>query len=155
MMPALALLFACSSNGVGPAPRAPSGELTARRAAPDERPVAAQPPEGMAPVPDVVTVSVHALGPGAAGDGAGGTVQSGDVVAVDLLGAFGGRALDPVLHLGQARFPGYEHPAPGVLRFRIADRAWLADRPARLVYGDEPPVALDRALDRALDEAAQ
>ena len=55
-------------------------------------------------------------------DGRGATVTAVHPVAIDVLAAaWPGRALDPVLEVGDLRFHHYSHPAPGVLRFVAAD----------------------------------
>lgn len=76
----------------------------------------------------------------AAEDGLGATIAASDAVAIDLdARRFPPRALDPVLEVGRdLRFRHYTHPAPGVLRFVVADGAVL-ERGEELAvqYGDD------------------
>jgi len=73
-------------------------------------------------------------------DGRGSLVPAVRPVALDLRSEEGwpGRALDPVLHVGQLRLTHYQHPAPDVLRFVVADGALLpAGAEVFLQYGDD------------------
>lgn len=73
-------------------------------------------------------------------DGRGSVVPASDAIAIDLIreDGFGGRALDPVLHVGQLRFTRYEHPAPDRMRFVVADRAVLPESATvTLQWGDD------------------
>lgn len=58
-------------------------------------------------------------------DGHGGKVAAVDPLALQVQGKLPVRALDPVLHVGALHFHHYSHPAKGVLRFVVADRALL------------------------------
>jgi hypothetical protein len=61
-----------------------------------------------------------------------------------------GRALDPVLHVGELRFHHYTFPAKGVLRFVVDDVARLRDgEQASLRWGDDErsAVVLTRSLE--------
>lgn len=94
------------------------------------------PPEREAPrsaVPEVEVFAVRAveIGPvdaARAEDGRGATVAAVDPAAIDVLAdAWPGRAEDPVLEVGDLRFRHYSHPAPGVLRFVVADRSAIPE----------------------------
>lgn len=61
-----------------------------------------------------------------------------------------GRALDPVLHIGQLHFHAYDHPSKSELRYVVADVALLpAGAEAALQYGDDTRsrVVLSTALE--------
>jgi hypothetical protein len=61
-----------------------------------------------------------------------------------------GRALDPVLHVGELRFHHYTFPAKGVMRFVVDDVARLRDGDeAALQWGDDAKtrVVLTRSLE--------
>ncbi len=53
-------------------------------------------------------------------------------------GSWPGRALDPVLTVGEVRLTRYDHPAPGVLRFHADGRPLDANAPIFLQWGDDP-----------------
>lgn len=62
-----------------------------------------------------------------------------DRVAIDLHAeSWPGRALDPVLTIGQLRLTEYEHPSKEVLRFVVPDASQLvAGAEVVLQYGDD------------------
>ena len=67
-------------------------------------------------------------------DGQGNRRQATAPIAVDITAErWPGRALDPVLHVGKNSFFEYRFPAPGVMRFLVAD-ATLLDVPNQIIY---------------------
>jgi hypothetical protein len=72
-------------------------------------------------------------------DGEGNLVPANDPVAIELTAEdWPGRALDPVLHVGQLHFHHYDFPRIGVLRFYVADRSLLpAGASVYVQYGDD------------------
>ena len=72
-------------------------------------------------------------------DGHGHVVAATNPVAIDLHLERGwpGRAVDPVLLVGDLRFAVYEHPEPTVMRFVMADRDALPGGPMMLQWGEE------------------
>jgi len=73
-------------------------------------------------------------------DGRGGRVTAPLAArALDLHAtSWPGRALDPVLHVGELRFRHYTFPAKGVLRFVVDDVARLRDGDeVSLLWGDD------------------
>lgn len=130
-----AFLAACAAT--------PSAPGTAG-APPDAAATASRDTRGPTPPAHAIDLSVEAL--------ADASIQGPDPVGVVLTGGFGGRALDPVLQIGQARFPDYDHPRPGVLRFLVPDRAALSGGDAALVFpgDDDATVDLTAALREAL-----
>jgi hypothetical protein len=71
-------------------------------------------------------------------DGGGRRIAATAPVAIELVADhWPGRATDPVLRIGPRHFHHYDHPAPGVLRFIVADRALLpAGEEVLLDHGD-------------------
>ncbi|MBN1773768.1 MAG: hypothetical protein JXB32_21075 [Deltaproteobacteria bacterium] len=94
-------------------------------------------------------VEVHATDAAEGEDGRGNVVPAVRPVAIDLhADAWGGRALDPVLAVGDLEFHRYGHPGPGVLRFVAADADALpAGRPVWLRYGERERFRIAEALE--------
>lgn len=114
-----------------PAPQGPTRASVER-----EAPPAAAMPRRV----EVMQLVLSPVETARAEDGRGGTVAAVDPLALDLRAAegFGGRARDPVLHVGQLTFHHYSHPAPDTLRFVVADRSLLPDgAEVALQYGDD------------------
>jgi hypothetical protein len=90
--------------------------------------------------PVVERLEVTAVDQAEGEDGHGQIVPARRAVALDVIAdAWPGRALDPVLHVGQGLvFRRYGHPGPGVLRFVAADADALpAGAPVYLQWGDD------------------
>jgi len=86
---------------------------------------------------EVATVSLPAQ---AAEDGRGNRLEATAPVALDITAErWPGRALDPVLHIGDRTFHEYRFPAPGVMRFVLTEGAFLVDpnHTIFLQYGDD------------------
>lgn len=111
---------------------------------------AAAPPTGGA----IVTprLEITAITATEAEDGRGGRVVAPRAPrALDLHApSWPGRALDPVLRVGELRFHHYSFPAKGVMRFVVDDAARLRDGDeVSLQWGDDPStrVVLTRSLE--------
>jgi len=84
-------------------------------------------------------LDVHPIDVAEAEDGRGNRVPAVRPMALDVLAdAWPGRALDPVLEVGDLRFRHYSHPGPGLLRYVAADADGLAEgAPVLLRWGEE------------------
>ena len=56
-----------------------------------------------------------------------------------------GRALDPVLHVDERRFYHYTHPGPGLIRFTLANGAWIEEAVSLSLSYDCPQGCADEA----------
>lgn len=86
------------------------------------------------------TLSVVAAHEPWGNDGAGEWVRSENALRFDVHSPAGwpGRALDPVLHVGELQLTRYEHVTIQVLRFVLADRAVASEgAPVALQWGDD------------------
>ena len=106
-------------------------------APPIERPVDLG--EEIAPAPDVLRVARVAVAVEEAEDGYGNIVTATNPIAVDIVATrWIGRALDPVLEVDGRQFRKYVHPGPGLIRFVLADAAWLDEAQSFAIqYGDD------------------
>lgn len=122
-------------------------------------------PAQAAPVPDetppsaagtgkraVPRLEISAIAAAEAEDGEGASVTAPPAPrALDVLApSWPGRALDPVLHVGELRFHRYTFPAKGVMRFVVDDVSRLRDGDeASLRWGDDESsrVVLTRSLE--------
>lgn len=82
------------------------------------------------------------LGPSTAGkaeNGRGETVPAVDPRVLDVHGpAWPGRALDPVLHVGDLHFHHYEHASKQILRWTVSDAALVSESAdAYVQWGDD------------------
>jgi hypothetical protein len=86
-------------------------------------------------------LDVHPIDATEAEDGRGQSVPAVHPVALDVRAdAWPGRALDPILEVGELRFRRYSHPGPGVLRYVAADADALPEGASvRLSWGDDDP----------------
>ena len=93
----------------------------------------------MAPQPAVIETRRVPVEVDEAEDGWGQQIPAPAPVAIEVQAErWGGRALDPVLHLGERRFTHYTHPGPGRIQFVLADEQWLDDgAPLAIQYGDD------------------
>ncbi|MBI5500834.1 MAG: hypothetical protein HY907_11375 [Deltaproteobacteria bacterium] len=74
------------------------------------------------PAVTILGLDVHPIDATGGEDGRGNRVPAVRPVALDVRAeAWGGRALDPVLEVGDLRFHHYSHPEIGVLRYVAAD----------------------------------
>lgn len=125
----------------GPAEsRAYAGDASAAAAPPTARGVVAP------------RLEIGVIAAAEAEDGRGGRVAAPRAPrALDLHAAsWPGRALDPVLHVGELRFRRYTFPAKGVMRFVVDDVARLRDGDeVALQWGDDAStrVVLTRSLE--------
>ena len=89
--------------------------------------------------PEVRAVRVTPVAAAVVEDGTGARVPAPRPVAVDLVAdGWPGRALDPVLEIDGRRFHDYGFPAPGVIRFVVADEALVPPGAELAVqYGDD------------------
>lgn len=141
------LLSACAGGGAPPSTTTtaagstdsdePGATRGSREAAHGDRDIAPSEATAMHRTASFTRVRLGAVA--AAEDGLGATVAASAAVAVDLdAHRFPPRALDPVLEVGRLRFRHYTHPAPGVLRFIVADGAVLERGDELAVqYGDD------------------
>lgn len=101
----------------------------------------AQPPNGPLLMHNITVqnLSLVPLEPGLAEDGHGQRVAASRPIALDIRAEqWPVRALDPVLFIDSLQFKVYTHPAPGVLRFQLADRALVqGGANAWIQYGDD------------------
>jgi hypothetical protein len=140
------------TSAPSPAPTAEArpGEATTTRTASDEsgaaaptdqEPVMSNNVRGPAePGPPIRGFEVTPVDDTQGEDGHGQLVPAQRPVALDVLAdAWPGRALDPVLYVGQVLvFRHYRHPGPGVLRFVAADADSLPSGEAvYLQWGDD------------------
>lgn len=110
-----------------------------------------EPPAALsAPPTTAITASIQALEPRELPDGLGGRVLATQPIALSLGGGWGGRALDPVLVVGQRRFTEYDFPAPGVLRYTLPDRALLGQGPILVRWAPDDQVDLGAVVQEAL-----
>jgi hypothetical protein len=95
--------------------------------------------EEIAPAPDVLRVARVAVEVEEAEDGYGNIVTATNPIAVDIVATrWIGRALDPVLEVDGRQFRKYVHPGPGLIRFVLADAAWLDEAQSFAIqYGDD------------------
>ena len=93
----------------------------------------------ISPTPAVLRVERVELEIEEAEDGLGDIVTAPRPVAVDIVATrWIGRALDPVLEVDDRRFRQYVHPGPGLIRFVLADAAWLDEAQVIAIqYGDD------------------
>ena len=111
----------------------------------------AEPPAALsAPPASAISVSVEDLAPRTLADGLGGTVDASAPVALSLAGGWGGRALDPVLVVGDHRFTEYDFPAPGVLRYTLPERGLLDGGQIRIQWSEEDAIDISAAVQEAL-----
>ena len=110
----------------------------------------AEPAALSAPPASAITAAVEALAPQASPDGLGGVVDAAAPIALSLGGGWGGRALDPVLVVGERRFTEYDYPSPGVLRFRLPAAALLEGDEARVQWAEGDSVDVSAAAREAL-----
>ena len=131
-LPSLLLLvgLGCAPEGSGLTP--PAGDVEG----PPESPALGPPMERAIAIQ---AVTATPLGERSAEDGWGRVVATREAIALDLHAAsWPGRALDPVLTVGDRVFRNYSHPGPGILRFVVAEGALLAATDAwTLQYGDD------------------
>jgi len=103
------------------------------------------------PQPASYTLAIERIDVAKAEDGAGNTIAATDARALLVRAAeWPGRALDPVLYVGQLHFHQYDYPSKGVLRYVVADAALLAPGvEVALQYGDDTHsrVVISPALD--------
>ena len=59
---------------------------------------------------------------------------------------WGGRALDPVLVVDERRFRHYSHPGPGLIRYVLADEAWLDQASEMSIRYQDPEGRGDEAI---------
>jgi hypothetical protein len=152
---ALVLGVACAS-GDEERPASPAAEGTAEPAAPaaaaERGPTRAEreaergettEPADDEPRPErrvLAHLAIRAVDAARGEDGHGRLVAARAPVALDLIRDEGwpGRALDPVLHVGELTFTRYEHTSPTVLRYVAADRDALPGAAAAFVqWGDD------------------
>jgi hypothetical protein len=125
----LVLIGACAGP-VEDDERAPSTSAasSAKASSPVAKTPAATPPvaKAMPRQPPVHGFAIEKIDAKRAEDGTGALVEATDpralVVSADH---WPGRALDPVLHIGQLHFHKYEFPSKGALRYVVADAALL------------------------------
>jgi hypothetical protein len=93
----------------------------------------------ISPAPDVLRVDRVILEVEEAEDGYGNMVTAPNPVALDIVATrWIGRALDPVLEVDDRRFRQYVHPGPGLIRFVLAEAAWLDEAQVIAIqYGDD------------------
>ncbi len=105
------------------------------------------PAESASPAaPPRVALTIRAVDAPLAEDGRGGLVTARAPVALELRREDGwpGRALNPVLYVGELRFEHYEHVDPLVLRYVAADGAALPrDADAFVQWGDDAASRVD------------
>jgi len=71
-------------------------------------------------------------------------------VALSLGGGWGGRALDPVLVIGERRFTEYDYPAPGVIRYTLPERSIIEEGAARVQWAEDDTVDVSAVIQKAL-----
>ncbi len=123
------------ANERGPTRAAAERELREERGEPEP-----PPPAPMVRRVAVTGLDVVPLDAPEGEDGRGAMVPATDAVALDVVApdGFPGRALDPVLYVGQLRFTRYSHPTPDRMRFVVADRAVLPEgAEVALQWGDD------------------
>jgi hypothetical protein len=109
---------------------------------PASPPPAATGPRAVAPrgAPSITEVRVRPVATQRAEDGRGNVIEAPRPIAIELRapGGWPGRALDPVLHVGELLFREYTFPEPEVIRFVAADEALVPAGAAMAVqYGDD------------------
>lgn len=105
----------------------------------------AAPPAALsAPPMAAITATIQGLESDEQGD------LSAARVSLTLGGGWTGRALDPVLVVGERRFTDYDYPAPGLLRYTLPDRALLEAGPARVAWSEDDFVDISAAVQEAL-----
>ena len=104
----------------------------------------------ISPAPDVLRVDRVDVEIEEAEDGLGDMVTAPNPVAVDIVATrWIGRALDPVLEVDDRRFRQYVHPAPGLIRFVLADAEWLDDAQVIAIqYGDDLQSRIPLSIDQ-------
>jgi len=106
-----------------------------------------------APPTSAITASIASLAARELPDGLGGTIAAKAPVALSLGGGWGGRALDPVLVVGERRFTEYEYPAPGVLRYTLPERSLLEEGGAAVQWSEGERVVESLDVSAAVQEA--
>ena len=124
-------LLACVDAPDSVDPPTPPASVTQQ---PEARSRSAEVKQPTAPPLDAIQVRLEWIGEALAEDGMGSKQLSGQAVQVDIESAgWPGRAMEPVLHVGQLRFNSYSHVSPTVLRY-------VVDGPDLLPQGAEASV---------------
>ena len=77
--------------------------------------------------PTVLSTRLVPVDVNEAEDGYGGRIQTLNPIAVEVEATrWPGRALDPVLVIGERQFYHYSHPGPGRIRYILADTRWAS-----------------------------
>jgi hypothetical protein len=88
---------------------------------------------------------------GSAEDGLGKEIPATAPIAVEIEAErWGGRALDPVLLVDDRAFHHYSHPGPGLIRYVLADEAWLDQASEMAIRYQDPEGRGDEAIPLAL-----
>jgi hypothetical protein len=126
----LLLLTACAG--------APSNPVAPDALEPEPVPTARTPDPVATEAQRIEEVQLLAIDTAESEDGFGNLVTSTLAIAIEIqTEGWPGKAMDPVLVVGEARFTHYSHPSPTVIRFVVADPALLpAGAEAIVRYGE-------------------
>jgi hypothetical protein len=149
-------LLACDPSGVSSEPSSSAQPVITPDPQPsttESSPIAPDLGLQMAPQPPIIDTRRVPVDVEEAEDGWGQQIPAPAPVAIEVRAErWGGRALDPVLHLGERRFMHYTHPGPGRIQFVLADERWLDDGPELAIqYGDDLRTRVELSLPRGGD----
>jgi hypothetical protein len=139
-MRCIAVVFALSWWVGGCADKVEDGARSDEAPASTSHAVATKPPsQPIDRATSVTGFAIETIEVDRAEDGRGSIVKATDPRALDVRAdAWPGRALDPVLHVGQLSFRDYSHPSKQIIRFVVADVALLeAGAEVAIQYGDD------------------